>query len=178
MEFRGVNPEVTTSAFLVDFVLMFITYCILVAFWEELVFRGYLFQNMIDGMGKFWAIVASCLIYGVVHYTNPNAGILSSIIIVLFGYLRLFGYLETSQLWLAMGMHAAWNFFQGPVFGYAASGFETRTLLLHEPVGPDWLTGGAFGPEGSVVTIPIVLAALVAMRWWARGPGDRYLSGP
>ena len=168
LDLTGVNPEISTSTFVVDFGLMIVTYIVLVAFWEELVFRGYLLQNMIDGMGPLWAVILSCVLYGVVHHFNPNAGFLSSAIIVLFGYLRLFGYLETSQLWLSMGMHAAWNFFQGPVFGYAASGYETRTILQHEPVGPDWLTGGEFGPEGSVITIPIALAALVLMRWWAR----------
>jgi membrane protease YdiL (CAAX protease family) len=169
MDFQGVNPEISTSAFLADFGLMIMSYVVLVAFWEELVFRGYLLQNMIDGMGKLWAVILSCLLYGVVHHFNPNAGLLSSAIIVLFGYLRLYGYLETSQLWLSMGMHAAWNFFQGPVLGYSASGYETRTILLHQPVGPTWLTGGEFGPEGSVITIPVVLLALVAMRWWSSG---------
>ena len=167
LEFEGFNPELNTGVFIRDFFLMFVTYCILVAWWEELVFRGYLLQNMMDGMGKLWAVIISCLFYGLVHAINPNAGVLSSTIIVLFGYLRLYGYLGTSQLWLSMGMHAAWNFFQGPVFGFAASGFETRTILIHSPVGPDLLTGGDFGPEGSVITIPIVLLALVAMRWWS-----------
>jgi len=168
LSYEGINPAFGTGAFMLDFLLMFITYCILVAWWEELVFRGYLLQNMMDGMGKLWAVIISCLFYGLIHLTNPNAGILSSAIIVLFGYLRLYGYLETSQLWLSMGMHAAWNFFQGPVFGFAASGFKTRTILVHSPNGPDWLTGGNFGPEGSLITVPVVVLALAAMYWWSR----------
>ncbi len=168
LSYEGINPAFGTGAFMLDFLLMFITYCILVAWWEELVFRGYLLQNMMDGMGKLWAVIISCLFYGLIHSTNPNAGILSSAIIVLFGYLRLYGYLETSQLWLSMGMHAAWNFFQGPVFGFAASGFKTRTILVHSPNGPDWLTGGNFGPEGSLITVPVVVLALAAMYWWSR----------
>lgn len=140
-----------------------------IAYWEELVFRGYLLQNMADGMGMTRAVLVSCLIYGVVHATNPSATLLSSAIIVLFGYLRIYGYLGTKQLWLSMGMHWGWNFFQATVFGYAASGHaEEHVLIEHGSAGPDWLSGGAFGPEGSVLTVPVVLVALLAMRAWSR----------
>ncbi len=76
LEFEGFNPELNTGVFIRDFFLMFVTYCILVAWWEELVFRGYLLQNMMDGMGKLWAVIISCLFYGLVHAINPNAGVL------------------------------------------------------------------------------------------------------
>lgn len=144
----------------------------LVAYWEELVFRGYLLQNMADGMGMTRAVLVSCLVYGLVHAANPNATLLSSAIIVLFGFLRIYGYLGTQQLWLSMGMHWGWNFFQATVFGYAASGHaEERVLIAHGSAGPDWLSGGAFGPEGSLLTVPVVLAALWVMRAWSRRPG-------
>ena len=167
--FESINPDILTIKFLSNFLLMLVAFCILTAWWEELVFRGYLLQNMISGMGKTWAVVISCILYGAVHATNPNAGIISSSIIVLFGFMRLYGYLRTSQLWLSMGMHAGWNFFQGPVFGFATSGYETESVLIHKLNGSDWLTGGKFGPEGSVFTILIVLMAILSMYWWTRG---------
>ena len=140
----------------------------IVGYWEELVFRGYLLQNMAEGLGMRRAVVMSCLLYGLVHAANPNAGLLSTAIIVLFGYLRIYGYLGTGQLWLSMGMHWGWNFFQGSVFGYAASGHtEAQTLIAHEAVAADWLSGGAFGPEASVLTIPVVVLALLIMRAWS-----------
>ena len=142
---------------------------VLVGYWEELVFRGYLLQNMMAGMGIKVAIIISCLIYGLIHFTNPNAGILSSSIIVLFGFLRIYGYLTTKMLWLSIGMHIGWNFFQGPVFGFAASGQQKLSLLDLTISGPDWLSGGKFGPEGSVIIIPIIALALYLMRWWTRG---------
>ena len=83
--------------------------------------------------------------------------------------MRLYGYLRTSQLWLSMGMHAGWNFFQGPVFGFSTSGYETESILIHKLNGSDWLTGGKFGPEGSVFTVLIVLLAILSMYWWTRG---------
>ena len=169
LEFESVNPDILSMKFLLNFLLMFVAFCILTAWWEELVFRGYLLQNMINGMGKNWAVIISCILYGAVHATNPNAGIISSSIIVLFGFMRLYGYLRTSQLWLSMGMHAGWNFFQGPVFGFATSGYETESILIHKLNGSDWLTGGIFGPEGGVFTILIVLMAILSMYWWTRG---------
>jgi membrane protease YdiL (CAAX protease family) len=142
---------------------------ILVGYWEELVFRGYLFQNMIEGMGLTLAILISCILYGLIHAANPNAGLLSSLIIVGFGFLRIYGYLSTKLLWLSIGMHIGWNFFQGPVFGFAASGHDSATLLNHRFLSEkEYLTGGAFGPEGSILILPILVGALLAMRWYAR----------
>lgn len=141
---------------------------VLVGYWEELVFRGYLLQNMIEGLGLTTAIVLSCLLYGAVHAMNENAGIVSTLIIVLFGYLRIYGYLATRLLWLSMGMHIGWNFFQAPVFGFPASGHvEAQTLIAHQRVGPAWLSGADFGPEASVITVPVLLLALWLMRLWA-----------
>lgn len=140
----------------------------LVGYWEELVFRGYLLQNMRDGMGLMAAVIVSCLIYGLVHAGNPNATWLSTLIIVSFGFLRIYGYLVTGLLWLSIGMHIGWNFFQGPIFGFAASGHAKAHLVTLSVSEPSWLSGGTFGPEGSVLVIPIVLLALLAMRAWGR----------
>ncbi len=141
---------------------------LLVGFWEELVFRGYLFQNMTEGMGLGISIAVSCLIYGLIHAANPNAGLLSTSIIVIFGFMRIYGLLLTGFLWLSMGMHIGWNFFQGPVFGFGASGHQMPGLLELHITGPDYLSGGAFGPEGSILILPIVILALLSMRWWCR----------
>jgi membrane protease YdiL (CAAX protease family) len=102
IEFKGFNLNSTSGANGLSFdfvqfmsiisigsiaILLFET--ILVGIWEELVFRGYLFQNMVAGMGTTIAVIVSCLLYGWIHSMNPNAGILSSSIIILFGFLRL-----------------------------------------------------------------------------------------
>jgi len=126
-------------------------------------------QNLTEGLGLKAAVLLSCFLYGLVHAFNPDAGLLSTAIIVLFGFLRIYGYLSTQQLWLPMGMHIGWNFFQGPMFGYAASGQDSSiSLLEHTGAGPDWWTGGAFGPEASLITIPVLDLALGAMWAWAR----------
>jgi membrane protease YdiL (CAAX protease family) len=151
----------------------------IIGYWEELVFRGYLLQNMMEGMGLKVAVITSCLLYGLLHASNPNATLLSSAIIVLFGYLRIYGYLSTGLLWLSIGMHIGWNFFQSAVFGFAASGHaEGQTLISHDPTAPDWLSGGEFGPEGSVLIIPVLLLALFAMYLWTRGRRSQGLGSP
>ena len=155
------------GSFVAPFVLSFLLY-VMVGWWEELFFRGYVFDNLRAGVGLVAAVAVSCLMYGVVHSANPNATALSTAIIVGFGFLRLYGLLSTRQLWLSMGMHMGWNFFQGPVFGFAASGQGSFKLLSLELAGPGWLTGGAFGPEGSVLVVPVLGATLLVMRWWAK----------
>ena len=156
----------SSGAFLTPLLAYFVVH-VLVGWWEELFFRGYLFDNFVAGMGMLPAIAVSCVLYGVVHMVNPNASLLSGTIIVLLEFLRLYGLLSTRQLWLSMGMHMGWNFFQGPVFGFGASGHETFRMIQHSLEGPAWLTGGAFGPEASIITIPVVLAALGAMHLWS-----------
>lgn len=142
---------------------------ILTGYWEELVFRGYILQNMAHGLGWPIAIGASCIIYGLIHAANPNAGLLSTLIIMLFGFLRIYGYLSTKMLWLSIGMHIGWNFFQGAIFGFAASGHQKAHLIdITILPGREWLTGGEFGPEGSVVIIPIILLTLFIMKWYSK----------
>ena len=133
---------------------------------EEIVFRGYLLQNLRDGIELWRAVALMCVFYGAVHMPNPNSTLLSGTLIAVIGFLRIFGWLRTSQLWLSMGMHAGWNFFQGPVFGFHVSGVGNSTLVQHTLTGPDWLTGGSFGPEAGLVVLPAVLLGLLAMVLW------------
>ena len=172
---EGPAPSPTDSGFAVyiqvmswGVLLLLLLEHILVGYWEELVFRGYLFGNLADGLGRNLAIGISCILYGLLHATNPNAGWLSTGIIVFFGFLRIYGLLATGLLWLSIGMHIGWNFFQGPVFGFGASGHQKPSLFQLELAGPDWLSGGSFGPEGSILIVPILLLAILAMRYWAR----------
>ncbi|MBE0655854.1 MAG: CPBP family intramembrane metalloprotease [Bacteroidales bacterium] len=151
---------------LLEIVLLFFGVGIATGFSEELGFRGYLLQNLGEGIGLKWAIILSCILYGVLHMSNPNSTLLSGSMLVLFGFLRIFGWLRTGQLWLSIGMHAGWNFFQGPVFGFSVSGLKSHNLIEQTLIGPTWLTGGEFGPEGSIIVLPVVLLALAVMYFW------------
>jgi len=133
---------------------------------EELGLRGYLLQNMRDGMGLFWAVLISCLLYGLLHMSNPNSTLLSGSLIAFFGYLRIFGWLRTGQLWLSMGMHAGWDFFQGPLLGFTVSGMKTQSIIKQTVSGEEWITGGSFGPEAGIIVLPVLILGLVLMYLW------------
>jgi len=150
----------------IEILLLFFGVGIATGFSEELGFRGYLLQNLGEGIGLVWAIVISCILYGILHMSNPNSTLLSGSIIIIFGFIRIFGWLRTGQLWLSIGMHAGWNFFQGPIFGFSVSGMNSNHLIKQTLDGPDWLTGGDFGPEGSIIIIPVLLFALTVMYFW------------
>lgn len=147
----------------------------IVAWWEELFFRGIILQNIKEGLNMKWAIILSTMAFGLVHAGNPNATVLSTVIIMIITLQLVYAYLKTKQLWLPIGLHLGWNFFQASVFGYASSGHESPTLITQNPIGPDWLSGGAFGAEGSIILIPLLLGSLVLINLsvrWTRKSGD------
>ena len=156
---NGISP-------ILEIFLWFLGVGAAVAWSEELGFRGYILQNLGEGIGIVWAVAVSCILYGLMHMSNPNSTLLSGVLIAVIGYLRIFGWLRTGQLWLSMGMHAGWNFFQGPIFGFGVSGFGSQGLIKHSLSGPKWITGGPFGPEAGVVVVPVVVLALIVMFLW------------
>ena len=124
---------------------------LVVAVGEEVLFRGIIFRMIDERWGTAVALVASSLIFGFVHITNDGATVWSSVAIAVeAGLLLGAAYKWSGTLWVPIGIHWSWNFFQGPVFGFAVSGNETRSLLKVVIDGPGWLTGGAFGAEASV----------------------------
>lgn len=125
---------------------------------EEILFRGVLFRIAEEGLGTWAALLISALFFGVAHIFNPNATLWSSAAIAIEAGL-LFGLLYhlTRSLPLCMGLHAAWNFCQGTVYGIPVSGVKADGWLVSTRTGPDWLSGGVFGAEASVVALTLCL---------------------
>jgi len=172
----GVSPDVSFDLAILPVVFAVAYKLTIVAWWEELVFRGYFFQNLIKGMGLGWAILVSSLVFGLGHGFNPDASILSSLLIAVITPQLIYAYLKTGQVWLPMGLHLGWNFFQASVFGFASSGQASPSLISQTPVGPDWLSGGEFGAEGSVLIIPVTILSYFLVHYWVRAtrrPGQR-----
>jgi membrane protease YdiL (CAAX protease family) len=146
-----------------------------VAFYEELVARGYILQNLAAAWGRRAGLIVSSAIFALAHLLNPGAGLVSSIGLFFAGLLLAGGYLASGRLWLPMGLHLSWNFFQGPVFGFPVSGLRTTGLISLESFGPDLLTGSTFGPEASAVGVAVSLLGLAFLwRWaWVKGQGRR-----
>lgn len=131
-----------------------------VGVFEETLFRGILFRFLEEGLGSWLALLITALFFGFAHWSNPHATLWSAIAIALEAGVA-FGavYMATRSLWVVMGMHTAWNFLQGPIFGVAVSGNSAPTDSLFQPIiqGNLWLTGGAFGIEASVIAVVLGL---------------------
>ena len=139
---------------------------------EEIVFRGVLFRITEEGLGTWPALAISALLFGGVHMMNKGATVWSSVAIAIeAGVLLGLAYHVTRSLPMVIGIHMAWNFTQGTIYGIPVSGTNASGFLVSNRPGPDWLSGGVFGAEASVVAVAISLIASAAMVMYARRHG-------
>ena len=121
---------------------------------EEIITRGVIFRVVEEGLGTWWALVISALFFGGAHIFNPGATLWSSAAIAIeAGLLLAMIYHVTRSLWACIGLHAGWNIMQGTVYGIPVSGGASKGWLISSRTGPDWLSGGVFGAEASVVAL-------------------------
>lgn len=128
---------------------------------EEVLFRGYLLQALAEVWGGAQALWATSLAFGVLHLDNPNTSLVGIGNIVVAGLFLGAIYLKTASLWWAAGAHLGWNWALGFLADAPVSGLELVDAPLYEPAvrGATWISGGAFGPEGSLVATLLVGAA-------------------
>jgi membrane protease YdiL (CAAX protease family) len=144
--------------------LAFLPACILTGVLEEILIRGIVFRILEQWLGSWMALLISAVVFGVLHLLNPGATLLNAAAISIeAGVLLAAAYMLTRRLWLCIGTHIAWNFTQGGIFSVAVSGGENKGLLRSTLVGPDWLTGGTFGAEASVVALVVCFAAGIVL---------------
>ena len=139
----------------------------LVAVSEEIFFRGILFR-MINRRWNIWAaLVISALFFGGLHILNDNATLWSSIAITIeAGSLLGAAYAYSKNIWLPIGIHWIWNYTQGNILGFPVSGEDNVTSIITPEIsGPQWLTGGSFGAEASVISA--VIGLLISL-WFIR----------
>jgi hypothetical protein len=160
---EGLNP--------VSFMLPALALAIKSGIFEELIFRGVLFRSTEALFGSWVGIVVSSLAFGLIHLTNPEATLGGAIYICIeAGLLLSAAYLVTRRLWICMGFHSAWNYFQSAVFSGVVSGSVSDPGLLKATIeGPEWLTGGSFGMEHSVIALVLctttgVILLIMAIR--------------
>jgi len=142
---------------------------------EEVPIRGYLFQNVREVWGAWPALVATSLVFAALHLFNPGAHhdlAMTMLGIASAGALFGLSVILTGSLWLAIGCHFAWNVFEGPIFGFPVSGlsFGSANVVTQTVTGPEWFTGGAFGPEaGASSLIALAAGAAVLYALYRRG---------
>lgn len=156
---------------------------VLIAFSEELVFRGYILGNLLEtsfigkgpygspaagnsqGANKWIALAISALLFAAFHLTNPGMDSVAFANIFLAGILLGINYIYTRNLWYSLLLHLSWNFFQGPVLGFRVSGLNLSSLLQAETKGDSLLTGGEFGLEGSILNTAVSITAILILAW-------------
>ena len=138
---------------------------VIVALYEEIVFRGYILNNLLSSVGKWPALVISALLFALAHAANPGYSILAAVNIFLAGVLLGINYIYTKNLWFAILLHFSWNFFQGPVLGYEVSGLNLQSIFQHEMHGNEFITGGKFGFEGSLLAAVLYIVSIAGLAW-------------
>jgi membrane protease YdiL (CAAX protease family) len=139
---------------------------------EELISRGVLFRACEEALGTGWALLISSLFFGFAHAFNPHATVATSLAIALeAGVMLGLLYVATRSLLACMGLHAGWNVTQSLVFGVPTSGTRMHGLVASRLAGPDWLSGGEFGAEASIIALVACSLVSVALFLLARKRG-------
>ena len=127
------------------------------AFVEEMMFRGYPFFRLARAINPTRAAIVMSLLFGLAHLSNGGEALIGILQVVCIGLLFSLAVWRTGSLWWSIGAHAAWNWTQTFVFGCANSGLSgSGQWLVSVPTGPGWLSGGATGPEGSLLVVPVL----------------------
>jgi membrane protease YdiL (CAAX protease family) len=142
---------------------------------QQVVFQGIIFRITEQYLGSWWAMLISVALFGLVHlFLIPQITVAGLLAILVGGLLFTAAYICTRRLWLSSSLHATLDFTQDAIFGvgtYHVSGVAAVGLLSAQLSGPAALTGGAFGIEGSVLTLALLLATVVALLVWAERHG-------
>jgi len=137
------------------------------AFAQELIFRAVIYRITEEWLGTWWALLISALLFGLIHLSSAGATIFSALSVALqAGVLLAAAYALTRRLWMALGIHMAWDFANDGIFGVGVAGQSGQSLhgLLQANLnGPKLLTGGALGIEASIITLVIMLIAGIIM---------------
>jgi membrane protease YdiL (CAAX protease family) len=141
---------------------------------EELIFRGVILRVAEESLGTAPALMLSAALFAVSHLGNDGVTAIGVIALFAGGITLGLTYVLSRNLWLPIGAHLGWNFTLGALFGTAVSGHEAHGAFRFVLSGPDWLSGGRFGPESSIYSMVFFVLLAIAL-WWhaARRSGWR-----
>ena len=150
------------------FILALIPFWILQGGTEELVTRGWLFPAVSAKSNILVGVLVSSALFGAMHLLNAGVTVLSIVTIILDGIFACLLMIKYDNMWVLAGMHGAWNFVQGNVYGIQVSGNGATASVFNytSQTSIDWLSGGAFGAEGSIFA-SIVLIGCIAYLYWS-----------
>jgi membrane protease YdiL (CAAX protease family) len=131
---------------------------------NEIAFRGYPFQRLMEFSGPVAATLLACIVFGLLRSETPDAGTAGIWVSVVAALLLTLAYLRTRALWLPWGLHFAWLASMGVLFGLPLAGnTDASTVIQGNAYGPHWLTGGDYGPEGGWLAFWVLLAAVFVL---------------
>ena len=167
--FTGFDIRTDTTSALVIVTFFFL----LVAVFEETFSRGIILRVTEEGLGSWAAVAISSFMFGAGHLGNPNSGWLPAIAITVeAGIVLGAAFLVTRDLWMPIGIHWAWNLFEGPVYGTVVSGRSFSVLTTAKVTGPHLMTGGGFGPEAGLVAVVVGTLSGIALLIAAHRKGN------
>ncbi len=143
-------------------IIISILFFIMVAIAEEVMFRGYVLKNLMVSFNKYVALIVSSILFALMHGLNPNIDLFSLTNLFLCGILLGLSYIYTKNLWFPIALHLSWNLFQ-TMFGFNVSGQDTYSLIEFSIIENNMLNGGAFGFEGSILSIIFELAVIISI---------------
>lgn len=144
---------------------------VMVALFEEILFRAVIFRLLEKSWGTLAGLAGSTLLFVVAHLPNEHFSILGAVMTAIAALGFAGAYLVTRRLWIAIGLHFAWNYLFDAVVSVPVSGHAARGWLQVTTSGPEWLSGGGYGVEGSVVTLAVWSVAALALLTVARRRG-------
>ncbi|WP_367277804.1 CPBP family intramembrane glutamic endopeptidase [Clostridium sp.] len=149
------NPNFNSS--LLTSLILFI----LVGINEEMFARGYCMTVLKQTGNKWVVVIVSSIIFSLMHSLNPHMSFLSYLNLFLFAILASYMFIKSNNLWLSIGYHITWNYFEGNVFGFQVSGLATQSMYTLNTPAQNIITGGSFGPEGGLVVTFITLLGIL-----------------
>jgi membrane protease YdiL (CAAX protease family) len=133
---------------------------LLSAFYEELIFRGYVLSNLLESFSKWTALIISALLFMIAHWNT--VGFFPMVTTLIMGLILGINYLYTRNLWFSVCFHFGWKFLEGPVLGFPGKN-TIQTLLQTDVQGDEMITGGGSGFEGSVILTAFSILSLIAL---------------
>lgn len=154
--------------------IMYFTIFFIASFIEEVLFRGYLLNNLIKSYNKYVALIITAVLFSAVHLANPYLSPLVIFNLFLIGYLFGIYYIHVQNLWFSIFLHACWSFFQVAVFGFPIFGMKMKPLIAQQFQGSPFLTGTNFGLEGSVlITVLTILCIFYLERVYGKNKKEK-----
>jgi CAAX protease family protein len=156
----------STGGVAAKYALLYAVCFLFTGFFEEFGFRGYLQYTLGSGIGFWPAALVLSFLFGAAHLGNPGEAKIGALMAGCFGLLAVFSLKRTGSLWFAVGMHAAFDWTETFFYGVPDSGMQAQGYLLKSSFhGPDWLTGGSVGPEGSYIVFVVLVLSGVAIHF-------------